>query len=75
MTADEAAEAVAKVRAKVIVPMHFGTIVGSVDDAERLAELSTVPVEILRRWRRLGGADGRRGAPPAAPPDRAAGPR
>jgi L-ascorbate metabolism protein UlaG (beta-lactamase superfamily) len=47
MTADEAAEAVAKVHAKVIVPMHFGTIVGTVDDAKRLAEISTVPVEIL----------------------------
>jgi L-ascorbate metabolism protein UlaG (beta-lactamase superfamily) len=47
MTADEAAEAAATVRAKVIVPMHFGTIVGSLDDARRFAELSPTPVEIL----------------------------
>jgi L-ascorbate metabolism protein UlaG (beta-lactamase superfamily) len=47
MTADEAAKAAATVHAAVIVPMHYGTIVGSLADAQRFAELSPVPVEIL----------------------------
>jgi L-ascorbate metabolism protein UlaG (beta-lactamase superfamily) len=47
MTADEAALAAATIQAGVIVPMHFGTIVGSLADAQRFAELSPTPVEIL----------------------------
>ena len=47
MTADEAARACAKLRAGVVIPMHYDTIVGSVADAERLAELCPLPVEIL----------------------------
>jgi len=47
MTADEAAVAAATMRAGVVVPMHFGTIVGSLADAQRFAELSPAPVEIL----------------------------
>ena len=47
MTADEAAQACQKIRAKVVIPMHYDTIVGSIADAERLAELCALPVEIL----------------------------
>ena len=47
MTADEAALAAATIQAGVIVPMHFGTIVGSLADAQRFAALSPTPVEIL----------------------------
>jgi L-ascorbate metabolism protein UlaG (beta-lactamase superfamily) len=47
MTADEAARACGKLRAGVVIPMHYGTIVGSLADAERLAELCPLPVEIL----------------------------
>mgnify|MGYP005843630951 CR=1 FL=1 len=47
MTAEEAAEACARLRARVVVPMHFGDIVGSEADARRLRELCSVPVEIL----------------------------
>jgi L-ascorbate metabolism protein UlaG (beta-lactamase superfamily) len=49
MTADEAARACGKLRAAVVIPMHYDTIVGSVADAERLAELCPLPVEILPR--------------------------
>jgi L-ascorbate metabolism protein UlaG (beta-lactamase superfamily) len=47
MTADEAARACDKIHAKAVVPMHYGTIVGSVADAERLSDLCPVPVTIL----------------------------
>jgi L-ascorbate metabolism protein UlaG (beta-lactamase superfamily) len=47
MTADEAAEACGSLHAKVAVPMHFGTIVGSASDARRFKELCPLPVEIL----------------------------
>jgi L-ascorbate metabolism protein UlaG (beta-lactamase superfamily) len=47
MTADEAAVACGKLRAGVVVPMHYDTIVGSIADANRLAELCSLPVEIL----------------------------
>jgi L-ascorbate metabolism protein UlaG (beta-lactamase superfamily) len=47
MTADEAAGACEKLSARVVVPMHYDTIVGSVADAQRLAERCRLPVEIL----------------------------
>jgi len=47
MTADEAARACERIKAKVVVPMHYDTIVGSIADAERLSELCPLPVEIL----------------------------
>ncbi len=47
MTADEACEAAAMLRAKVVVPMHFGDIVGSDEDARRLAARCRTPVTIL----------------------------
>ena len=47
MTADEALEAVGMISATVVVPMHFGDIVGSEADAARLKRSSPVPVEIL----------------------------
>ena len=49
MTADEAARACGKLHAGVVIPMHYDTIVGSVADAQRLAELCPLPVEILPR--------------------------
>lgn len=47
MTATEAAEAARRIGPRVAVPMHWGTLIGSRDDAEQFAELSSVPVEIL----------------------------
>ena len=47
MTAEEAAQACGMLRAGTVVPMHFGTIVGSTADALRLAELCPLPVQIL----------------------------
>ncbi len=49
MTADEAAEACAMLTATVVVPMHWGDIVGSREDAERLKRLCRIPVTILER--------------------------
>ncbi len=39
MTAEEAAEAVRMLRPRVVIPMHYGAVVGSVEDARRLAAL------------------------------------
>lgn len=48
MTPEEAAAACAKLRAKVVVPMHWGTVAGSAAEAQRFKELCPLPVEILR---------------------------
>lgn len=47
MNADEAAQAAATLQPRLIVPMHYGAIVGSRKDAERLARLVDIPVRIL----------------------------
>ncbi len=47
MTAEEAAAAVNAFRPKLAVPMHYGAIIGSRDDAERFRRASEVPVEIF----------------------------
>jgi len=49
MTAEEAAEAVKRLRPKIAIPMHYGSIVGDVHDAERFKKLATCPVEILSK--------------------------
>ncbi|RLB05762.1 MAG: MBL fold metallo-hydrolase, partial [Deltaproteobacteria bacterium] len=46
MTAEEAAEAALKLKPKVAVPMHFGSIVGSDEDARRFKELLEGKVEV-----------------------------
>jgi L-ascorbate metabolism protein UlaG (beta-lactamase superfamily) len=46
MTAAEAAEAARRIGPKVAVPMHWGTVIGSREDAERFAELAPVDVHI-----------------------------
>lgn len=48
MDAAQAADAANAIQPKVAVPMHFGTIVGGVSDAERFKQLCKVPVEILK---------------------------
>jgi L-ascorbate metabolism protein UlaG (beta-lactamase superfamily) len=49
MTAEEAAEACDRIKAGVVVPMHYGDIVGSLDDARRFKERCSLPVEILEK--------------------------
>jgi L-ascorbate metabolism protein UlaG (beta-lactamase superfamily) len=38
MTAEEAVEAAKKIKPKVVIPMHYGAIVGSANDARRFTE-------------------------------------
>ena len=47
MTAEEAADAVNKIKPRLAIPIHFGDIVGSAADAQRFKSLCSVPVEIL----------------------------
>jgi L-ascorbate metabolism protein UlaG (beta-lactamase superfamily) len=35
------------IKPKLAIPMHYGTIVGSENDAERFKQLATCPVQIL----------------------------
>ncbi len=49
MTAEEAAQASGDLRARVVVPMHYGAgVAGSVEDAQRFQRLCRVPVVILQ---------------------------
>ena len=50
-TADEAVEAANKIRPKLVIPMHYGSIVGSRADAERFKELWSGDVVILETER------------------------
>lgn len=52
MTAEEAADAACLIKPTVAVPMHYGSIVGGIDDAEEfkdLCEMDGVKVEILEK--------------------------
>jgi L-ascorbate metabolism protein UlaG (beta-lactamase superfamily) len=49
MTASEAVEAARRIAPKVAIPMHWGTIVGSREDAERFARDAPVEVVIPER--------------------------
>lgn len=47
MTAEEAMAAARAIRPKLAVPMHYGSIVGTVEDARRFASAADLSVEIL----------------------------
>ena len=47
MTAEEAADAANKIMPKVVVPMHYGSIVGTSADAEKFRRLCKCRVEIM----------------------------
>jgi L-ascorbate metabolism protein UlaG (beta-lactamase superfamily) len=49
MTADEAVQAALDIKPKIAIPMHYGSIVGSRDDAEKFSEKlkGKITVEIL----------------------------
>jgi L-ascorbate metabolism protein UlaG (beta-lactamase superfamily) len=46
MTAAEAAEAARRIQPRLAIPMHWGTLIGSRDDAERFAEQAPVDTHI-----------------------------
>ncbi|MEA1912533.1 MAG: MBL fold metallo-hydrolase [candidate division WOR-3 bacterium] len=46
MTPDEAAEAALKINPKVAVPMHYGSIVGSLNDAKKFKEKLEGKIEV-----------------------------
>ncbi len=49
MTSEEALEAANRIKPKMVIPMHWGTIVGSASDAENFKRNAKVPVEILSK--------------------------
>ena len=50
MTADEAAKAVERIKPKIVIPMHYGTIVGSEKDAQDFKQLiKSCKVQILTK--------------------------
>ena len=49
MTAEEAAEAVERIKPKVAIPMHYAAIVGTEEDAERFKNLAKCEVVILKK--------------------------
>ncbi|MEW6569324.1 MAG: MBL fold metallo-hydrolase [Chloroflexota bacterium] len=50
MTAEEAAQAAGDLRARVVVPMHYGAgVAGSPEDAKRFQRLSPVSVVVLKK--------------------------
>lgn len=49
MTAEEAVEAAKMMKLKVVVPMHFGTIVGTKADAERFKRLTEYETKIMEK--------------------------
>lgn len=47
MTAEEAVEAARMIRPKVVIPMHYGAIVGSADDAKRFSKALQGTCEVV----------------------------
>lgn len=49
MTADEAVKAALDIKPRIAIPMHYGSIVGTLDDAKKFAEKlkGKIVVEIL----------------------------
>jgi L-ascorbate metabolism protein UlaG (beta-lactamase superfamily) len=58
MTAVEAAEAARRIDPALAIPMHWGTIIGSREDAEKFSELADVEVRILERTGEAVGTKG-----------------
>jgi len=49
MSAEEAAQVINKIMPEYAIPMHYGTIIGSREDAQRFVNLSKVPVKVLKK--------------------------
>jgi L-ascorbate metabolism protein UlaG (beta-lactamase superfamily) len=56
MTATEAAEAARRIEPKVAIPMHWGTVIGSLADAEEFATAAPVEVRILEKVGEVSGS-------------------
>ena len=54
MDATEAADAANLIKPKVAIPMHWGTIIGTEEDAKRFVALCKVPARILRNEAKTG---------------------
>ncbi len=50
MTAEEAAEAAIDLKAKVAIAMHYGSVVGTKDDAQRFADLLEGKIEVVIKY-------------------------
>lgn len=49
MTAEEAAEATRRIKPKIAIPMHYGSMIGDERDAEKFKKLASCEVHILSR--------------------------
>jgi len=49
MTAEEAAESTKRIKPKVAIPMHYGSVVGDAGDAEKFKKLASCNVQILSK--------------------------
>jgi L-ascorbate metabolism protein UlaG (beta-lactamase superfamily) len=49
MTAEEAAESTKRIKPKIAIPMHYGSIVGDASDAEKFKRLASCEVQILSK--------------------------
>ncbi len=47
MNAEEAADLADKIDAKVVVPIHYGTLVGTKEDLKEFIKLTNKKVEVL----------------------------
>ncbi|MBN2858587.1 MAG: MBL fold metallo-hydrolase [Candidatus Delongbacteria bacterium] len=47
MTAEEAAQAALDIKPKIAIPMHYGTVVGNKDDAQKFADLLKGKIEVI----------------------------
>jgi len=50
MNAKEAAELTNKIKPKIAIPMHYGSGIGTQQDAEEFKKLCRVPVEIMKKY-------------------------
>jgi L-ascorbate metabolism protein UlaG (beta-lactamase superfamily) len=49
MIAEEAAEAARRIKPKIAIPMHYGSIVGNQGDADKFKKLASCEVQILSK--------------------------
>ena len=47
MTADEAAQAALDINPKIAIPIHYGTVVGTKEDAQKFTDLLKGKIEVV----------------------------